>query len=587
MNKIHVLSSNLVDQIAAGEVIERPASVVKELIDNSIDANATEIKININDGGKSFIQVNDNGDGMSKDDLTLSFQRHATSKINKHSDLENIKTMGFRGEALPSIASVSIVKIKSNIDVSSNGYEFNIKGGKESSLKPVVATKGTSISIRELFYNTPARKKFLKANNTEYQQITKVVRTFLLSNPKISFKYKHNDKLIYDLPSQSLESRLTSIYGDTISQSLIKVYKSTKDISIGGYIGNLNLVKKRPSDQYLFVNDRYIKDRLISSSINKAYLNLIERGEFPFYVLNISLDPKTVDFNVHPTKKEIRFENEWKIYQYLKAAIEESLSTISNTIPNYNTIKSSPTFYNNNNLFSSINNSNEIQAKPINIDEILDTSIDSSEDQIKRNFDTMFNKEQESVFSATGEIWQIAKKYLFTEINDGLVIIDQHVAHERILYEEALDALEGDGLSSQTILFPETIKFLPDEYDSFLSILKYLEKIGFKVREFGKHTIIVEGLPSSIPLGSEDNLLKNILDEYITFKDNDVSFIHNIAATYACKGAIKAGDKLEKEEMSSLINQLFSTNNPYYCPHGRPIIVRMSEFELDKRFERK
>jgi len=199
----------------------------------------------------------------------------------------------------------------------------------------------------------------------------------------------------------------------------------------------------------------------------------------------------------------------------------------------------------------------------------------------------MFEKEQENVFNGSGDIWQIAKKYLFTEISDGIVIIDQHVAHERVLYEEALDALEGEGLSSQTVLFPETIKFLPDEYDSFLNILKYFEKIGFKVREFGENTILVEGLPSSIPLGSEDNLLKNILDEYITFKDNDISFMHNIAATYACKGAIKAGDKLEKEEMSSLINKLFSTNNPYYCPHGRPVIIRMSEFELDKRFERK
>ena len=198
----------------------------------------------------------------------------------------------------------------------------------------------------------------------------------------------------------------------------------------------------------------------------------------------------------------------------------------------------------------------------------------------------MFTKDQKEMFFETGGIWQIANKYLFAEINDGIIIIDQHVAHERILYEEAIKALDGEGLSSQTILFPQTIKFLPDEYNSFLDISRYFEKIGFKIREFGENTIIVEGLPSSIPLGSEDNLLKNILDEYITYKDNDISFMHNIAATYACKGAIKAGDKLELEEMTTLINKLFAAENPYYCPHGRPIIIRMTEFELDKRFER-
>jgi len=587
MNKIKILSSNLVDQIAAGEVIERPASVVKELIDNSIDANATKIEIIITDGGKTSILIVDNGDGMSKDDLELSFKRHATSKIISQSDLDNIKTMGFRGEALPSIASVSLVNIKTNTDERNNGYEYKIRGGTKQSLEAVSRTKGTSISIKNLFYNTPARKKFLKAHNTEYKQITKVIRTFLLSNPQISFKYTHNSKIIYNLVSQSIESRLKSIYGDNITDSLIKIEKSSKNIKVNGYIGNLNLVKKRPSDQYLFINDRHIKDRLISSSINKAYLNLIDRGEFPFYVLNIYVDPKTVDFNVHPSKKEIRFENEWKIYQFLKDVVIDSLSSIKETIPNYNTIKSSPFHYNSNNLFSNLSKTSDIEAKPMNIDQILDTTTNIEEEKIKRNFNTMFEKEQENVFNGSGDIWQIAKKYLFTEISDGIVIIDQHVAHERVLYEEALDALEGEGLSSQTVLFPETIKFLPDEYDSFLNILKYFEKIGFKVREFGENTILVEGLPSSIPLGSEDNLLKNILDEYITFKDNDISFMHNIAATYACKGAIKAGDKLEKEEMSSLINKLFSTNNPYYCPHGRPVIIRMSEFELDKRFERK
>ena len=589
-NIINVLSSTLVDQIAAGEVIERPSSVVKELVENAIDAQANEIKIIIKDGGKTSIQVIDNGIGMSKDDIVLSFKRHATSKLKIQSDLESITTMGFRGEALPSIASVSQVEILSRTHHKNSGYKYIIIGGIEKSIESISTFIGTSITIKNLFFNTPARKKFLKTSNSEYRQITQIIRVFLLSHPSISFKYIHNDKILYDLQSKELKTRLINIYGQSIENSLIKVNFSNDYLSIDGFVGNLNLVRKRPSNQFLYVNRRFIKDRLISSAINKAYVNILERGEFPFYVLNLEINPMFVDFNVHPTKKEIRFENEWKVYEIVKEAIGNHLTNIYETLPNFS--KSSIYTYNqpsfNSGHFNTKNSQEfyNFDSKPVNINEVLNDN-EITDDKVKRNFDTMFEKTQNDLFNINGDIWQVANKYLITEVSDGLIIIDQHVAHERILFEEALVALEGEGLTSQTVLFPETIQFQPDEYNSFLNILKHFEKIGFKIRDFGKNTIIVDGLPSSIPLGNENNLLKNILDEYMKYKDNDTSFIHNIAASYACKGAIKAGDSLDQEEMLSLINKLFSTNNPYYCPHGRPIIVRMSEHELDKRFERK
>ena len=380
--------------------------------------------------------------------------------------------------------------------------------------------------------------------------------------------------------SKELKNRLLNIYGQSIDNSLIKVNFKNDYLKINGFIGNLNLVRKRPSNQFLYLNKRYIKDRLLASAINKGYVNLLERGEFPFYVLYININPKHVDFNVHPTKKEVRFENEWKVYELLKETVANHLSNINETLPNFSKahpISSGPSFFKNDQFKT--NTTQEFynfDSKPVNINEILNEN-EITDDKVKRNFDTMFEKTQNELFNINGDIWQVANKYLITEVSDGLIIIDQHVAHERILFEEALVALEGDGLTSQTVLFPETIQFQPDEYNSFLNILKHFEKIGFKIRDFGKNTIIVDGLPSSIPLGNESNLLKNILDEYMKYKDNDTSFIHNIAASYACKGAIKAGDALNQEEMLSLINKLFSTNNPYYCPHGRPIIVRMSE----------
>ncbi len=583
MNKVKKLPSNLIDQIAAGEVIERPASAVKELLENSIDSGATQIDITIIEGGKNLIQVVDNGCGMNKKDLELSFQRHATSKLKEEDDLTKISTLGFRGEALPSMASVSKIIAKSNVQNNGNGYEIKIFGGKIENIIPAACNYGTTVTINNLFYNTPGRKNFLKKTNTEYRKITSIIRIYLLSNPSIGFTYKSGDFQIYNVKKESLLTRIGHIFGKPISKSLIEVDYKKESYKISGFIGNLNLVKKRPSEQYLFINGRYIQDRLIKSSISKAYKSLINRGEFPFYVLNIEIPPELVDFNVHPTKLQVRFQDEWRLYHVVKTSITIALKDILSTSPSLNINYNQDEYYknkfnsNNNELINQI----PIQAAPQEIEN------NNNIDRVHKNFDKMFDKNQKELFFDTGNFWQIMKKYIVTEMNNGLLLIDQHVAHERILFEDAIKAINGNGLPSQTLLFPQTVRFLPDEYSQFVDITGYLEKIGFRMREFGENTIIVEGVPSDVEWGEETDILKEILGNYLDFKEHDASFIRYLAASFSCKAAIKAGDIIEKEEMSNLINRLFSTNNPYYCPHGRPIVIKLTEEELDKRFERK
>lgn len=589
MNDIKILPSNLVDQIAAGEVIERPASAVKELIENSIDSGATQIDIKIDEGGKTFIHVSDNGCGMSKENLQLSFQRHATSKLQTQEGLTNITTLGFRGEALPSIASVAKIQAKSNVGKNGSGYEINISGGNTENILPSACLNGTSISINYLFFNTPARQKFLKSNNTEFRNVTKIVRRYLLSNPEIGFSFRSNDRMIYDVKPEELKSRITNLYGNSVINSLIKVDYQKNHYTVKGYIGNLSIVKKRSGEQFLFINDRYVQDRLIKSGIHSAYHNLISRGEYPFYVININLPPDFVDFNVHPTKLEVRFQDEWRVYHVVKTAVSSVLQDIIPVSPTFD--KQFGVDYNYNQPYqptqSSRHSSMVIQPAPMK--EVNgEINIENEHlDRATKNFESMFQKSQKDLFYSPGSIWQVLKRYIITEIKEGLLLIDQHVAHERILFEEAITAMNGSGLPSQTLLFPQTVSFQPDEYTKLVDIIVYIEKIGFRLREFGENTIIVEGVPSDVEWGKESNILKEILDHFMEYNQHDASFIQYLAASYACKAAVKAGDTLEIEEMSSLINKLFSTENPYYCPHGRPIIVKLTADELDRRFERK
>ena len=575
-NLIKIINPDLIDKIAAGEVIERPASIIKELVENSIDANSKSIEINIDNGGIDLITVKDNGDGIKQNQIQLAFQRHATSKISTLDDLDKISTLGFRGEALPSIASVSHVNIKTSDDNTAN--EFTIQAGKEGKIKPCSRGKGTTISIRRLFENLPARKKFLKSPESEQIAITKLLKQYFLSYPEISFKYSNSKKTIFNLNGNSLENRISDIFGGTYLKELISVNNNKGPYSISGYLGNINLARKRIGEQYLFVNGRFILNRMINHSIYRSYASLLDRGEYPFFVLNLCIDPSLFDINVHPSKREIRFENEWKANQFIKESIIKSLKNITKTAPTFN--------FNIPDKQINVSRELELDYDKISYQNIDDIVTSKESDSLNNKIDEILSDETKEIDLNIDDVWQIHNKYLVTRLNDSMVIIDQHVAHERILYDSAIDGLNNRYAESQTVLFPKTLDFKGDEYDILIKLLPYLDKIGFKIREFGENKIIIEGIPVYMKNNDEIALIKDIIDKYDTYGDNESELYDKLAANYSCKAAVKAGDKLEDNEIKHLINKLFQSPNPYFCPHGRPIIVNLTIEELDKRFER-
>ena len=587
MNKVFILPDNIVNQIAAGEVVENPSAVVKELIENSIDSKAKEIKIIILKGGQELIQVTDDGEGMSLKDLETAFLRHATSKIKNQKDLESIKSLGFRGEALPSIASVSRVSM-----ISSNGSEANkiiLSGGKISSIEKNSGKKGTKIKVKNLFFNTPARKKFLKSSNQEIRNITKIIKRFMLSYPEISFQYKVDKKIVYKFNKVKLKDRVIQLFGSSYSNNIIEVNGDNKKYKVFGYIGSLNLVQRRRGGQYLFLNGRFINNISISNSIRNCYDSVMQRGEFPFYVLFLELPPALFDINVHPTKIEAKFSEKWNVINFVNFHIKSELKKLFKVLPDIS-------------FDSKISKAESELKLDLEMSGILDLKSEDgitnkfiSSDSIESNskvgkaFDRLDDYENkiEPILDKNAQIWQIHNKYLITEINSGLLIIDQHVAHERVLYEKVKKAFDSKPLPSQSILFPKTIIFDPEDFSKFLDIVPFLEKIGYKMREFGDNTIIIEGVPSDIKWGNEEDIINDILDRYIEHDKISSNYIDYIAATYSCKAAVKAGDFLELQERKILIDNLFATKNPYYCPHGRPIVISIKTEELDKRFERK
>jgi len=590
---IKALSEDLRNKISAGEVVERPSSVVKELIENSLDAGSSEISIVIEKGGHHTIQVRDNGSGISPDDLPSSIKRFHTSKIGTVDDLFSINTLGFRGEALSSIASISEMSILSS-NGNGEGAELPVLNGAPGEVQPAADIGGTEITIRNLFYNTPARKKFLKTPRTELRKIVDVVRCYGLAFPDVEFRLVADDRDIFHVHAEPLEERIDNLLDPTYSRNLLPLNITKGDIALSGFVGNLNLVRSRPGEQYLFLNRRFIKDRLMNRAVYNAYESLIKRGEYPFFVINLLLPGDQVDVNVHPMKTEVRFKDEWRLFHILKSEVADALNSVLDTIPGFDTS------YQNSEINKGNNNFNPYTAAPretIPTNQNQNTLEFNSSDNLSpskgdilraRDYVTKLAEKpvnnQQSI--ATENIWQIHKKYIVSEVNSGLVIIDQHVAHERILYEDALKAFESTSMASQTLLFPETLEFSPDDFDALFDVLPYLEKIGFKIKKQDNLSIKIDAIPSEMAIGNEREVIREILDNFLKERKKYSSFQEGIAAMFACKAAIKAGDSLMREEMQELVNRLFSTKHPYYCPHGRPIIVQMSLDELDGRFER-
>ena len=588
---IRELSQELRNKISAGEIVERPASVVKELLENSLDAGATEIVVLIEEGGHRTIKVRDNGIGMTPEELPLSVLPYHTSKIISADDLSSIDTLGFRGEALASIASVSQFSISSS-NGSNEGSTIFFEDGAPSASQPAPKIKGTEVTINNLFYNTPARKKFLKTPRTELRKIVDIVRRYGLGFPEVSFKLISDNRSIFALHPEDLENRIDKLLDPTYSKNLLPLTLVRGDYVFSGFVGNLNLVRKRPGEQYLFLNRRFIKDRLLNSSVYNAYESLVKRGEYPFFLINLVIPPEQVDVNVHPMKTEVRFKDEWRIFNVLKSGVSDSIGGLIKTIPDFtpsfnqisNELKQGRLF--SSNSLSSVGSFPSEKTKNSNVflsENKKTDNLERAKNYVSKLAEFPNDSDQKLEM---GEIWQIHKRYIVSQIKSGLVIIDQHVAHERVLYEDALNAFESTAMASQTLLFPEVIEFSPNDFEALLDILPYLEKIGFRLEKKGDYSIRIIAIPSAINWGNERKVIREIIDHYIENQKQYSSHQEALAASFACKGAVKSGDDLTNEEMQELVNLLFSTEHPYYCPHGRPIIIKLSLEELDKRFER-
>ncbi|MCI0496366.1 DNA mismatch repair endonuclease MutL [candidate division KSB1 bacterium] len=585
INKIKILSEDLANKIAAGEVIDRPASIVKELVENAIDAGSDEITVILKNGGKTLIQVADNGTGMTREDAILAIQRHTTSKIDTYDDLHNIKTLGFRGEALASIASVSRMELKTIPQKQSSGTLLKLEGGTVEDISDVGGTRGTSVTVKNLFYNTPARRKFLKSDETEYRYILNVMQRFTLPYFQISFTLYHNDQKIYDLKPATPEIRLVEVLGNRYREKYVRVEDKGTLLQIWGFIGNKDSAKKSRGDQFLFLNGRYIINRALNHAVTSSYGTIIPAGEFPMYSLFMEIDPRRIDVNVHPSKMEVKFADERLVYDLLRSSVRRSLSS-QQIIPSLSKTSYSvePRA-----LTPSLDNVYPKQTA-IPFYEITPSAerridFDTAPPQSSERLQSLSMPVREAKYERTS-VWQVHNQYIVSQIKSGLIVIDQHVAHERILYEQALRNFERSKPASQQLLFPQVVDLTPEEFSHIMEILPFLEKIGFVIKGFGGNTIVLEGVPSGLKISKPDTIINDIIDEYNKNKNNSLDARDNVAKSYACKMAIKKGDSLTRDEMNLLIDQLFATQSPYFCPHGRPVIVTLSLDELDKRFGR-
>jgi len=607
---IKILPQHIANRIAAGEVIGRPEAVVKELIENSLDAGASKIEVIIRDAGKALIQVIDDGSGMDEDDAVMSFQRHATSKIINAEDLENINTFGFRGEALASVAAVAQVELKTRREEDELGILLKNHGNEIVEHSKTKSEKGTSVSVKNLFYNTPARRNFLKSNQTEFKHIYETFVRQAIANYNVSFTLINEDEEIFNLPSADLQNRLIQIFGIENAENLLEVDHANELISLKGFIAKPSFTKKTKQDQMLFLNNRYVISKSLSFAVHHAYEDLVDKGDYPNFYLFLNMNPIHFDINVHPSKLEVKFDDDKALFSFVRKGVWSTLekndlvfkvktdSAFGETFESPNILSSEsftkkldtetpfsfrkhPAFNTpssiRNNVHEMFSSENE-QAKETNenTDEgLLVNDIPIAEDE---NIDMLLSK---------SEIWQFRKKYILYQLESTLMIIDQHAAHERILYEQTIDRLNSNANLSQQLLFPLYSELTAVDYEIVKSLEAEFKALGFDIEIQAKRKVKIAGIPSDVRIGDEGKILQELVDQY---KEYDVKLNlekrDNLAKSYACKHAIKAGDYLTESEMLNLIDKLFSSKMPYVCPHGRPTIVRLTMDELDKMFYR-
>jgi DNA mismatch repair protein MutL len=588
---IKLLPDSVANQIAAGEVIQRPASVVKELMENSVDAGSHNIKVIIKDSGKTLVQVIDDGSGMSETDARLSFERHATSKITTAQDLFAIRTKGFRGEALASIAAVAMVELRTRKNGSETGTLIIINGSKVDSQEPCSSPEGSSFSVKNLFFNIPARRKFLKSDNTEMRHIINEFQKIALAHHDVKFLLYHNDNEVYNLPAGNLRQRIINVFGKQINQELIGIDTETTLVKIKGFIGKPENARRTYGEQFFFVNNRFMKHPYFHKAVSEAYQNILPAEAIPSYFIFMETDPASIDVNIHPTKTEIKFEDERSIWQILMASVREALGRF-NIVPSLD-------FKNEALIDIPVRSaSSEIPEMPvIRINTEFNPFEGDAPEQGRQRYFERFEKENsdnwEKLYTginreeeSSRKFFHIKGKYIVCPVISGLMLIDQKRAHERILYERYLDSLINNRSVSQADLFPVTMEINPADLLLIKEIEAELSLLGFSLKYRDNKSITITGRPS----GTEDSDLRTMLEILIedfknTQSDPSTGAKEKVAAAMACASAIPYGKKLSHDEMENLFDTLFACKAPNYSPKGRTVITILTLEEIDKRFK--
>ncbi len=613
---IQLLPDAVANQIAAGEVIQRPASVVKELVENALDAGATEITINIKDAGKTLIQISDNGCGMSPTDARMAFERHATSKIRSADDLFCIRTMGFRGEALASIAAIADVELRTKRAEDELGTFVHIIGSEVKTQEPAGVNNGTNFMIKNLFYNVPARRKFLKANTTELKHIIWEIQRIALPNPEIKISIFHNGTALYELAKSNYRKRIIDVFGKNSNQSLVTVQEQTSIVNIHGFIGQPKYARKTMGEQFFFVNGRYMRHPYFHRAIMQAYEQLLPPDTFPSYFLFLEIDAAAIDINVHPTKTEIKFENERDIWPIIHAAVRESLGK-HNVVPSIDFDQSGsidipvpkksgeeirfPDIQINHsyNPFDTDKQSSGGSYSPSATSPREKKNLENWEDlyqgsQLKLKPEEQYQesfKSKTDLYAQTEEqfrgkkVLQLKQRYILTPVKSGLMVIDQKRAHERILYEKFMEVLKSDSVASQQQLFPQTIELNPADSALLKTILEDLLSLGFDIREFGKDTFIINGTPGVLDVSSPELIVEKLLEEYKNSPvDARAKAKEQIAISLAKASALDYGMNLKQEEVDNLIDNLFACATPNFSPSGKKVLNIIPTEDIEKSF---
>jgi DNA mismatch repair protein MutL len=596
MSKIKLLDEDLINKIAAGEVIERPASVVKELMENSLDAGATIINVEIKDSGKKLIKITDNGFGMNEEDTKNCVIRHATSKLSSADDLFSIQTLGFRGEALASVAAVSKLGITTKQKEQLEGFNLVLEGGRVISSGPIGANEGTIIEVHDLFFNTPARKKFLKSDPIELRHIIDIILRYSLFNKRISFKLSHEGHVLVNSPAvEDHQSNVASIYGVSLAKELLAIDYSDENIKISGYIAKPNNARNDKNQQSIFVNGRWVKNEDVRKAVYEGYHSLLFVGKHPVFILNLELNPERVDVNVHPAKTEIKIEQKDLVSKAITSAVTQTLEK-NNLIP-----------------VLDINYDEQLTFGSPKVEERKKEAkykMEVSEQTILKSKDKNLDEEEESYVTPEEEVFvsenrqevrlegnikipsmkilgQIHKTFFIAEVESGMLLIDQHVVQERVLYEKFMQQFMNKKVAVQNLLKGELIEFSAAEKSVILENKKKLTGLGFNLEEFGDNSFVLKTVPTVFGRTQPKELLYSVIGDLSSGRNKLEEIQEEIITRMACRASVKAGDTMTIPEVQKLLGELAETKLPYTCPHGRAVLIKIPVDELEKKFKRK